>query len=130
LSSQKTFGTETLGTEAFFFKACVSLLTEALIRSILSPSVADQDDDLKFLATATDDLQESLIAGRLAEAGIHCMSSHQLIRAGVGARCDVYVRATDLERARAVLKEDEGGFDEAELARLSEEAGKENPAEP
>jgi len=55
---------------------------------------------------------------------------HQLIRAGVGARCDVYVRATDLERARAVLKEDEGGFDEAELARLSEEAGKQNPAEP
>lgn len=111
------------------------LLTEALIRSILSPSVADQDDELKFLATATDDLQESLIAGRLAEAGIHCMSSrqmssHQLIRAGVGARCDVYVRANDLERARAVLKEDEGGFDEAELARLSEEAGKQNPAEP
>jgi hypothetical protein len=42
----------------------------------------------------------------------------------------VYVRAADLERARAVLKEDEGGFDEAELARLSEEAGKQNPAEP
>jgi len=28
-----------------------------------------------------------------------------------------------------VLKEDEGGFDEDELARLSEEAGKEHPAE-
>jgi hypothetical protein len=88
------------------------------------------DDDLKFVATATDDVQESLIAGRLAEAGIQCMSSHQLIRAGASARCDVYVRAADLERARAVLKEDEGGFDEAELARLSEEAGKQNPAEP
>jgi pentatricopeptide repeat protein len=70
----------------------------------------DDDDDLKFLATATDDMQESLISGRLAEADIHCMSSRQmssrqLIRAGAGARCDVYVRAGDLERARAVLKE-------------------------
>jgi hypothetical protein len=37
---------------------------------------------------------------------------------------------TDLERARALLKEDEGGFDEAELARLSEAAGKQNPDEP
>jgi hypothetical protein len=91
--------------------------------------VAD-DDDLKFVTTATDDMQESLIAGRLAEAGIHCMSSRQLIRAAASARCDVYVRAEDLERARAVLKEDEGGFDEAELARLSEEAGKQGPAGP
>lgn len=39
-------------------------------------------------------------------------------------------RAADLERAREVLKADEGGFDEDELARLSEEAGKENAAEP
>jgi hypothetical protein len=37
---------------------------------------------------------------------------------------------TDLERARALLKEDEGGFDEDELARLSEEAGRTHPAEP
>jgi hypothetical protein len=35
-----------------------------------------------------------------------------------------------ISSARAVLKEDEGGFDETELARLSEEAGKQNPAEP
>lgn len=38
-------------------------------------------------------------------------------------------RAADLERAREVLKAGEGDFDEDELARLSEEAGKENPAE-
>jgi hypothetical protein len=43
---------------------------------------------------------------------------------------DIYVRAADLERAREVLKAGEGDFDEDELARLSEEAGKENPAEP
>jgi hypothetical protein len=40
------------------------------------------------------------------------------------------VNAKDLERARAVLKEDEGGFDEDELARLSEEAGKQNRVDP
>jgi hypothetical protein len=42
----------------------------------------------------------------------------------------VYVNASDLDHARAVLKEDEGGFDEQELARLSEEAGKQNPVDP
>jgi Putative prokaryotic signal transducing protein len=88
------------------------------------------DDDLRFVETATDDVQESLIAGRLAEAGIRCVSSRRRTRADTSAACDVYVRAADLERARAVLKEDEGGFDEAELTRLSQEAGKQNPAEP
>jgi hypothetical protein len=36
----------------------------------------------------------------------------------------------DLDRARAILQADEGGFDEDELARLSEEAGKETTQEP
>jgi hypothetical protein len=88
------------------------------------------DEDLRFLATASNDAEQALIAGRLSEAGVHCMSSRQMLRGGAGGTCDVYVRAVDLERARAVLKEDEGGFDEAELARLSEEAGKQHPAEP
>jgi hypothetical protein len=88
------------------------------------------EDDLRFLTTASDDTEHALITGRLSEAGIDCMGSRQMVRGGAGAQCDVYVRAIDLERARAVLKEDEGGFDEAELARLSEEAGKQNPAEP
>jgi hypothetical protein len=34
------------------------------------------------------------------------------------------VESEDLGRARAVLQADEGGFDEDELARLSEEAGR------
>jgi hypothetical protein len=88
------------------------------------------DEDLRLVTTATDAMQESLIVGRLSEAGIRCMSSRQRIKGGAGTPCDLYVLAADLERARAILKEDEGGFDEDELARLSEEAGKEHPAEP
>jgi hypothetical protein len=89
------------------------------------------DDDLKVVTTATDAMQESLILGRLSEAGIRCMGGGgNLPRLGGGGPHDLYVYAADLERARALLKEDEGGFDEDELARLSEEAGKEHPAEP
>jgi hypothetical protein len=88
------------------------------------------DDDLTYVTTASDEMQLSVIAGRLSEAGIHCTTSSALPRRGASSIRDIYVRAADLERARAVLKESEGGFDEAELARLSEEAGKEHPAEP
>jgi Putative prokaryotic signal transducing protein len=89
------------------------------------------EDDLKVVTTATDAMQQSLILGRLAEANIHCVAGgSKLPRFGAGGPHDIYVYAADLERARAVLKEDEGGFDEDELARLSEEAGKKHPAEP
>jgi len=88
------------------------------------------DDDLKSVTTANDEIQASLIVGRLSEAGIRCVGSSGGLRRGASGRRHVYVRAADLERARALLQEDEGGFDEDELARLSEEAGKEHPAEP
>jgi hypothetical protein len=93
--------------------------------------MSDGDDDLRVVTTATDEMQQSIILGCLADAGIHCMGGGaQLPRRGGAGPRDVYVRAADLERARALLKEDEGGFDEDELARLSEEAGREHPAEP
>ena len=91
------------------------------------------DDDLKYLTTASDELQQSVIVGRLSEAGIRCMagsSGGTGLRRGAGGSRDVYVMAANLERARALLKADEAPFDEDELARLSEEAGKEHPAEP
>jgi hypothetical protein len=67
----------------------------------------------------------------LSRAGIRCKGGGaNNPRFGAGGPHDVYVYAADLERARAVLKEDEGGFDEDELARLSEEAGRDHPAEP
>jgi hypothetical protein len=89
------------------------------------------DDDLMVVTTATDEMQQSLVLGRLSEAGIRCKGGGaNNPRFGAGGPRDVYVYAADLERARAVLKEDEGGFDEDELARLSEEAGRDHPAEP
>jgi hypothetical protein len=92
--------------------------------------MAGDDNDLKVVTTATDEMQQSIILGRLTEAGIHCMGSGGGRRRGATGARDVYVRASDLERARALLKEDEAPFDEDELARLSEEAGREHPAEP
>jgi hypothetical protein len=89
--------------------------------ALVSPAMPDESNDLKILTTATDAMQETLMVGRLSEAGIR-------LRGG-GPR-NVFVKAADLERARAVLKADEGGFDEDELARLSEEAGRENKVEP
>jgi hypothetical protein len=89
------------------------------------------DDDLRVVTTATDAMQQSMIVGRLSEANIHCIAGGtNLPRFGAGGPHDIYVYAADLERARAVLKEDEGPFDEDELARLSEEAGKKHAAEP
>jgi hypothetical protein len=89
------------------------------------------DDDLKIVASATS-MEADIIMGRLTDAGIRCMPSPGLGGYGRGMpqTRDVYVNAKDLERARAVLKEDEGGFDEEELARLSEEAGKDNQVDP
>jgi hypothetical protein len=93
--------------------------------------MASDDDDMRVVTTATDEIQQSIIIGRLSDAGIHCMGSGaQLPRRGAAGPRDVYVRAADLERARALLKEDEGSFDEDELAHLSEEAGRTHPAEP
>jgi hypothetical protein len=91
------------------------------------------DDDLKWLTTANDELQQSVIVGRLSEAGIRCMGSSSSgtgLRRGVSGQRDIYVKAADLERAQALLKQDEAPFDENELARLAEEAGKRHPAEP
>jgi hypothetical protein len=93
--------------------------------------MAADDNDLKIVASATQ-TEADIIMGRLSDAGIRSMHSPSLGGYGRGMpqTLQVYVNAKDLERARAVLKEDEGGFNEDELARLSEEAGKQNPVDP
>ncbi len=85
-------------------------------------------DDLMVVTTATDALQQSLIVGRLQEAGVHCMGRGSGLNPRPYTSYDVCVRAADLDRARALLEEDEGGFDEDELARLAVEAGGEHAA--
>jgi Putative prokaryotic signal transducing protein len=77
---------------------------------------------LKIVARTTTEMEASLIVGRLKEAGIPCMcrGGHRTTFAGGRS---ILVEQADLDRARETLKANEGGFDEAELARLSEEAG-------
>jgi hypothetical protein len=84
---------------------------------------------LKIVTTVSNELEAEIVVGRLAEAGIHCMQSGGALRPGVGGGCSVYVEEADLDRAHEVLKADEGGFDEEELARLSAEAGQEATGE-
>src|SRR6202035_579444 len=45
-------------------------------------------------------------------------------RVALGSGRDILVEEEDLARAQEILKEDDEGFDEEELARLSEEAGR------
>jgi len=81
-------------------------------------------DDLRIVTTVSNEAEAEMVAERLSEAGIRHMARMGSggIRLGAAAARDVYVEAQDLDRAREVLKADEG-FSEEELARLSEEAG-------
>ncbi len=119
-----------LGTKPFFFKGRRAVTnTERPLGASLT-AMSDDEADLQVLTTAADEMQQTLIVGRLTEAGIRSMRTGGAVKRGIAGSWNVYVFAADLERARALLKEDEGGFDEDELARLSEEAGKEHPTEP
>jgi transcriptional/translational regulatory protein YebC/TACO1 len=83
-------------------------------------------DELKVLTTVTSEAEAELILERLLEADIHAISQRTIGGpewGSSGAR-DVYVNERELDRARAVLEADEGEFSEDELARLSEEAGR------
>ena len=74
----------------------------------------------KIVTTVDNEIDGTIICGRLTEAGIRHHLSGIAGRARGGVR-NVYVEESDLDRAREILKESEG-FSEAELARLSEEA--------
>jgi len=86
-------------------------------------------DEFEILITVNNDLEATVVRGRLTEAGIHS-ASQPSNRGGtwnpVGAR-DVWVAARDLSRAREVLKEDEAISEERlvaeeELAERSEQS--------
>jgi Putative prokaryotic signal transducing protein len=81
-------------------------------------------EDLRIVTTVSNEAEAKMVAERLSEAGIRHMARMASggIRLGAAAARDVYVEAQDLDRAREVLKVDEG-FSEEELARLSDEAG-------
>ena len=77
----------------------------------------------RYLTTASSEFESAAIRGRLSEAGIHILEEGALDERGVqfAHSRDIYVDDRDLERARAVLQENQD-FDEDELVRLSEEA--------
>jgi hypothetical protein len=80
---------------------------------------------LKFLTTATDEVEATSVVERLSEAGIRCMRTGAGIgRVGFKSGLDVMVEEEDLAQARKVLEAADEGFDEAELERLSMEAGR------
>jgi hypothetical protein len=79
---------------------------------------------LRVLTTASSPVEQSLLLARLSDAGIHCMGGTGGARAALGSGRDILVEEEDLARAKEILKEDDEGFDEGELARLSEEAGR------
>jgi hypothetical protein len=86
-------------------------------------------DEIAIVTTVNNDLEATVVCGRLSEAGIHSMQRPSG-RGGAwnpaGAR-DVCVAEQDLDRAREVLKADEG-LSEEELTR--EEELTERPTEP
>jgi len=86
-------------------------------------------DEFEIVTTVNNDLEATVVRGRLSEAGIHSMMQPSN-RGGTwnpaGAR-DVCVAAADLDRAREVLKEDEA-ISEEEL--LTEEELAEHSQEP
>jgi hypothetical protein len=80
---------------------------------------------LRVLTTASSPVEQSLLLARLSDAGIPGMRGGPGgARVALGGGRDILVEEEDLARAKEILKEDDEGFDEGELARLSEEAGR------
>jgi hypothetical protein len=83
------------------------------------------DDDLKVLTTAGNEPEAEMIRVRLLEGGIQAVSQRAIGSAEWGTSGTRYllVPERDLPRARELLEADEG-ISEEELARQSEEAGR------
>jgi hypothetical protein len=83
-------------------------------------------EELKVVATAPNEPDAAIVLGRLEEAGIRSIAKPPMGTYKAASRARrIYVREVDLQRARVVIEENEVPFDEAELARLSDEAGRE-----
>lgn len=78
-----------------------------------------------MVATAANEPDAAIVLGRLEEAGIRCAAKPPMGTYKMASKTrKIYVREADLQRARAVIEDSEAPYDEAELARLSEEAGR------
>ncbi len=83
-------------------------------------------EELKIVTTVANEAEGEMVAERLSEAGIEHSSriASGGIRLGAAAARDIYVASEDYDRAVRTLEADEG-FSDEELARLSEQAGRE-----
>lgn len=79
------------------------------------------------MAGAANGPQADLIVGRLAQIGIAAVSQLSLSNPELGSSGGrmVYVEERDMERARELLAVEEPPFNDEELTRLSEQAGRE-----
>jgi hypothetical protein len=84
-------------------------------------------DALRSVTTVTSEPEAELVCQRLLAEGIQAIAQRTIggPEWGFSGARNVMVEAKDLERARAVLASDEGTFSDEQLARLSEEAGRE-----
>lgn len=82
---------------------------------------------LKIVATVANEAEAEMVCGRLSDAGMHAISQRTIggPEWGWSGGRYVYVDEADVDRASALLKSEEGSFSEDELARLSDEAGRE-----
>jgi hypothetical protein len=82
---------------------------------------------LKIVATVANEAEAEMVCGRLSDAGIRAISQRTIggPEWGWSGGRYVYVSEADLDRATALLESEEGSFSEDELARLSDEAGRE-----
>lgn len=90
-----------------------------------SATLLEMAEELKIVTTVSNETEAEMVSERLSEAGIRfsVRLASGGIRLGAAAARDVYVEEQALDQAREVLSVDEG-FSDEELARLSDEAGK------
>jgi regulator of sirC expression with transglutaminase-like and TPR domain len=83
--------------------------------------------ELKVVASVSSEAEAEMVRDRLLAADIHAIAQRTIggPQWGFSGARDVFVDARDLDRAHEVLKAEEGSFSDEELARLSDEAGRE-----
>jgi len=84
---------------------------------------------LVAVAYANNEPEAAIIRAQLAAVDIPCVTKGPTLpQAGVAGACDIYVEDRLAARAREALATPE--FSDEELARLSEEAGREYDTDP
>jgi hypothetical protein len=83
---------------------------------------------LKAVTAVTSEAEAQVVLDLLSGAGIQAILQRTIgsVEWGSSGARDVLVDEADLDRAREVLASNQGAVSDEELARLSEEAGRES----